>query len=244
MPVSLTRPCALGSCLTGTLMPHQLEGLNWLTYNWHCQRSVILADEMGLGKTIQTLAFFSWLHANRGCNTFVVVAPLSTCGNWGAELQKWCPHLNTVVYTGDAKARELLRSYEFSGAEGGRWRGAGKKLPGFTVLIISWQLVFSDARFIRGITWDVMVVDEGHRLKSGNSQLNKVLETLPSRHRVLLTGTPLQNNLQELYNLLQFLEADGFDGGELLSYAALLHTAALLLSRSQSLLARLPWRIC
>ncbi|GAB2241167.1 hypothetical protein Droror1_Dr00017942 [Drosera rotundifolia] len=194
----------------GSLFPHQLEALNWLRKCWHRSKNVILADEMGLGKTVSACAFISSLYfefkAKLPC---LVLVPLSTMPNWMAEFASWAPYLNVVEYHGSVKARNLIRQYEWHASQPD---GSNKKTHAykFHVLLTTYEMVLADSAHLRGIPWEVLVVDEGHRLKNSGSKLFSALNTFSFQQRVLLTGTPLQNNLGELYNLLNFLQPTSF----------------------------------
>ncbi|XP_058072116.1 protein CHROMATIN REMODELING 4 isoform X2 [Magnolia sinica] len=194
----------------GLLFPHQLEALNWLRKCWHKSKNVILADEMGLGKTVSACAFISSLYfefkARLPC---LVLVPLSTMPNWLSEFSLWAPHLNVVEYHGSAKARSLIRQYEWHASDPSR---PFKKMTSykFNVLLTTYEMVLVDASHLRGVQWEVLVVDEGHRLKNSESKLFSMLNKISFQHRVLLTGTPLQNNIGEMYNLLNFLQPASF----------------------------------
>ncbi|KAL4567790.1 hypothetical protein LXL04_023384 [Taraxacum kok-saghyz] len=196
----VTQPKELG----GILFPHQLEALNWLRKCWHKGKNVILADEMGLGKTISASAFLSSLYFEfKARLPSLVLVPLSTMPNWMAEFSLWAPNLNVIEYHGNARARTLIREHE--------WHAKGtKKIHKFNVLLTTYEMVLADSTHLRGVPWEVLVVDEGHRLKNSESKLFSLLNTFSFQHRVLLTGTPLQNNLGEMYNLLNFLQPDSF----------------------------------
>ncbi|XP_027939210.1 CHD3-type chromatin-remodeling factor PICKLE isoform X1 [Vigna unguiculata] len=200
----------------GSLYPYQLEGLNFLRYSWSKQTHVILADEMGLGKTIQSIAFMASLFEDNVC-PHLVIAPLSTLRNWEREFATWAPEMNVVMYSGSADARALIREYEFYFPKGLRSK-KGKEIVDerkrrrvkFDVLLTSYETIISDSSSLKPIKWECMIVDEGHRLKNKNSKLFSPLTQLSSQHRVLLTGTPLQNNLDELFMLMHFLDAEKF----------------------------------
>ncbi|KAJ1701022.1 hypothetical protein LUZ63_000801 [Rhynchospora breviuscula] len=191
----------------GALFPHQLEALNWLRKCWYRSKNVILADEMGLGKTVSASAFLSALYCEFkvGLPSLVLV-PLSTMPNWLAEFTLWAPHLNVVEYHGGAKARAIIRQYE--------WHATGlskaTKAYKFNVLLTTYEMILADALYLRNVPWEVLIVDEGHRLKNSSSKLFSLLNTFSFQHRVLLTGTPLQNNIGEMYNLLNFLQPSSF----------------------------------
>ncbi|KAL3833805.1 hypothetical protein ACJIZ3_008541 [Penstemon smallii] len=194
----------------GALFPHQLEALNWLRKSWHKSRNVILADEMGLGKTVSACAFMSSLYFEfKATLPCLVLVPLSTMPNWMSEFALWAPHLNVVEYHGNTKARALIRQYEWHACDP---NGSKKKTSAykFNVLLTTYEMVLCDSSHLRGVPWEVLVVDEGHRLKNSGSKLFGLLNTFSFQHRVLLTGTPLQNNLGEMYNLLNFLQPASF----------------------------------
>lgn len=184
----------------GKLMQYQLEGINWLYYQWFRQQNAILADEMGLGKTIQIIGFLATLKQEHGCWPFLVVVPNSTCPNWRREIKHWAPSLRVVTYYGSAEARRLASKYELF--------PAGNRDLRCHVVVTSYDAA-QDAEFrtiFRGIRWAGLIVDEGQRLKNDKSILYSSLNALKAPFKVLLTGTPLQNNARELFNLLQFLD--------------------------------------
>ncbi|KAI8568577.1 hypothetical protein RHMOL_Rhmol02G0212100 [Rhododendron molle] len=194
----------------GELFPHQLEALNWLRKCWLKSKNVILADEMGLGKTVSAAAFLSSLYFEfKATLPCLVLVPLSTMPNWMAEFSLWAPNLNVVEYHGCAKARAIVRQYEWHGNDR---CGLSKKTAAykFHVLLTTYEMVLADSTHLRAVPWEVLVVDEGHRLKNSGSKLFSLLNTYSFQHRVLLTGTPLQNNLGEMYNLLNFLQPASF----------------------------------
>ncbi|KAJ9168494.1 hypothetical protein P3X46_020009 [Hevea brasiliensis] len=194
----------------GTLFPHQLEALNWLRKCWNKFKNVILADEMGLGKTVSACAFISSLYfefkASLPC---LVLVPLSTMPNWLAEFALWAPNLNVVEYHGCAKARAIIRQYEWHASDPNEMNKKTASYK-FNVLLTTYEMVLADSSYLRGVPWEVLVVDEGHRLKNSGSKLFSLLNAFSFQHRVLLTGTPLQNNIGEMYNLLNFLQPASF----------------------------------
>ncbi|XP_038972307.1 protein CHROMATIN REMODELING 4 [Phoenix dactylifera] len=194
----------------GSLFPHQLEALNWLRKCWHKSKNVILADEMGLGKTVSACAFISSLYFEfRAKLPCLVLVPLSTMPNWLAEFALWAPHLNVVEYHGCAKARSIIRQYEWHARDPAGSHKTTKSYK-FNVLLTTYEMVLADSSHLRGVSWEVLIVDEGHRLKNSGSKLFSLLNTFSFQHRVLLTGTPLQNNIGEMYNLLNFLQPASF----------------------------------
>ncbi|KAI0408930.1 P-loop containing nucleoside triphosphate hydrolase protein [Xylaria palmicola] len=183
----------------GELRNFQLTGLNFLSLNWCRGNNVILADEMGLGKTVQTVSFLSWLRNERKQEgPFLVVAPLSVIPAWCDTFNFWSPDLNYVVYLGNAEARSTIREHELM------LNGNPKKHK-FNVLLTSYEYILMDAEFLRTIKWQALAVDEAHRLKNKESKLYAELMSFGAPARVLITGTPIQNNLAELSSLLDFL---------------------------------------
>ncbi|KAL6072288.1 Transcription activator BRG1 [Balamuthia mandrillaris] len=187
----------------GKLREYRLEGVNWLARLYENGVNGILADEMGLGKTIQTIGFLAHLYENDVKGPFLVVGPLSTLSNWVAEVKRWAPEMPVLLYHGMKDERVELRNTHFRSIFGPK----GKK----GVVVTSYEVIMKDARFLRSKSWKYLVVDEGHRLKNMECKLIKELKTYNSSNRLLLTGTPLQNNLSELWSLLSFLMPDIFD---------------------------------
>ena len=179
---------------------YQLDGINFLLRAWHRGNSLILADEMGLGKTIQTINFLQYLFHNYSFKgPMMVCVPLSTMNAWEKEFSQWASDMNAITYVGDAKSREIIRDYECENENG--------ELS-FNVILTSYEMVSKDKDFFQDIIWSNIVVDEAHRLKSDDSLLYKTLAGMESHHRLLLTGTPLQNNLKELWCLLNYLKVE------------------------------------
>ena len=188
----------------GKLMDFQLQGLNWLRYGWHKQQPGILADEMGLGKTVQAIAFIGALYYVEELSPFLVVVPNSTLPNWIREFQKWLPDLHVVAYYGEAASRRVIEQYELFHSSP---PAEGYQALKADVVIVSDATMRTDPGPIQRVdSWEVLIVDEGHALKSGsNNVLYKKLASLDTNHRILLTGTPLNNNVGDLFNLLNFL---------------------------------------
>ncbi|KAL4879527.1 SNF2 family N-terminal domain-containing protein [Aspergillus karnatakaensis] len=183
----------------GQLKEFQVKGVNFMAFNWVKNRNVVLADEMGLGKTVQTVAFISWLrHVRRQQGPFVVVVPLSTMPSWAETFDNWSPDLNYVVYNGNEASRTALREHELM-VDGNPRR------PKFNVLLTTYEYVLVDSSFLCQFNWQFMAVDEAHRLKNRESQLYLKLLEFGAPARLLITGTPIQNNLAELSALLDFL---------------------------------------
>uniref|UniRef100_A0A8C9WLC4 Chromodomain helicase DNA binding protein 3 n=1 Tax=Scleropages formosus TaxID=113540 RepID=A0A8C9WLC4_SCLFO len=205
----------------GTLHPYQLEGLNWLRFSWAQGTDTILADEMGLGKTIQTIVFlYSLFKEGHTKGPFLVSAPLSTIINWEREFEMWAPDFYVVTYTGDKESRAIIRenelSFDDSAVKGGKkaFKLRREAAIKFHVLLTSYELVTIDQTALKSIDWACLVVDEAHRLKNNQSKFFRRLNDYKIDHKLLLTGTPLQNNLEELFHLLNFLTPNRFNNLE------------------------------
>ncbi|EED17711.1 chromatin remodeling complex subunit (Chd3), putative [Talaromyces stipitatus ATCC 10500] len=189
------------ACLTGgKLMDYQLDGLNWLYYKWYQKQNAILADEMGLGKTIQIISFLSTLIEYHRCWPFLIVVPNSTCPNWRREVKRWAPSLCVVTYYGSVVARKLAHDLEMFPKNARDLRAH--------ILVTSYETMVDDKarRVLASIPWAGLVVDEGQRLKNDKNLLYSSLSSINFPFKVLLTGTPLQNNIRELFNLIQFCD--------------------------------------
>lgn len=177
----------------GSLKEYQLKGLEWMISLVNNNLNGILADEMGLGKTIQSISLVTYLiEKKRWTGPFLVIVPLSTITNWTVEFDKWAPSVKTVVYKGPPNARKAQQAIIRSGD--------------FQVLLTTYEYVIKDRPLLSKIRWQHMIIDEGHRMKNTQSKLsNTLVNHYFSRHRIILTGTPLQNNLPELWALLNFV---------------------------------------
>ncbi|KTF84689.1 hypothetical protein cypCar_00019102 [Cyprinus carpio] len=190
------------------LRDYQLEGLNWMAHSWCKGNSCILADEMGLGKTIQTISFLNYLfHEHQLYGPFLLVVPLSTLTSWQREIQLWAPQINVVVYLGDIRSRNMIRTHE--------WMHPQTKRLKFNVLLTTYEILLKDKSFLGNVSWAFIGVDEAHRLKNDDSLLYKTMIEFKSNHRLLITGTPLQNSLKELWSLLHFIMPIKFHSWEL-----------------------------
>ncbi|CAH6719688.1 uncharacterized ATP-dependent helicase Irc5p [[Candida] jaroonii] len=178
--------------MSGTLKDYQLDGLEWLITLFENGLNGILADEMGLGKTIQCIAFISFLIENGVPGPYLIVAPLSTISNWENEFKKFSPKLKVLRHTGTKEER------------------LGLEIAGNDIVLTSFELSIKDFSKLSKTNWKFLIIDEGHRLKNMDCILIQVLKRLNVSNRLLITGTPLQNNLKELWSLLNFILPDIF----------------------------------
>ena len=194
-----TQPSTLRN---GKLREHQLVGLNWLISLYELGINGILADEMGLGKTIQTIAFLAYLSEYKNIKGYhLIVCPNSVMGNWMKEFKKWLPTANIVKLVPRKEIRdEALQKLS-------------KK--NFDVCLTSYEGITICRKELSKIHWKYIIVDEAHRLKNDESVLSKHLRTFKTDLKLLMTGTPLQNNLRELWSLLNFILPELFNDAEL-----------------------------
>ncbi|XP_078182230.1 uncharacterized protein LOC144575859 isoform X2 [Carex rostrata] len=190
----------------GVLYDYQIQGVQWILDNFQARRNVILADEMGLGKTVQVVCFLKSILQD-GLNTgpALVVAPKSILLQWEKEFGRWAESMNVVVYQGDKKSRKCIQAHEFY---------SFAKQPLFDVLVTSYEMVQLDASILRKFKWSSIVIDEAHKIKNLYCQLFGCLQQYTSKFRLLLTGTPLQNSLLELFALLHFIDPIEFPDPE------------------------------
>ncbi|KAH0564535.1 hypothetical protein KQX54_012628 [Cotesia glomerata] len=179
--------------VNGILKEYQIKGLEWLVSLFNNNLNGILADEMGLGKTIQTIALVTHLMEKKKVNgPFLIIVPLSTLSNWVLEFEKWAPSVVVVSYKGSPAGRRAIQSQ--------------MRATKFNVLLTTYEYVIKDKSVLAKLQWKYMIIDEGHRMKNHHCKLTQVLNThYLAPHRLLLTGTPLQNKLPELWALLNFL---------------------------------------
>ncbi|KAH3665671.1 hypothetical protein OGAPHI_003859 [Ogataea philodendri] len=177
----------------GTLKEYQIRGLEWMVSLFNNHLNGILADEMGLGKTIQTISLLTYItEVKKIPGPFLVIVPLSTLPNWNLEFDKWAPSLKKISYKGSPQVRKELAFDVRAG--------------NFNVLLTTYEYVIKDKYLLSKVKWVHMIIDEGHRMKNTKSKLSSTLtEYYHSDYRLILTGTPLQNNLPELWALLNFV---------------------------------------
>ncbi|XP_072246146.1 chromodomain-helicase-DNA-binding protein 1-like isoform X2 [Leuresthes tenuis] len=189
------------------LRAYQLDGVQWLTQCLNNQQGCILGDEMGLGKTCQTISLMVYMSGALGKKgPFLVLSPLSVLENWRKELECFAPSLTVLCYKGDKERRAEIQKET--------------NTQNVHVLLTTYELCLKDALFLKRWKWKVLVVDEAHRLKNQNSLLHKTLTEFSVGFRVLLTGTPIQNNLQELYSLLSFVQPSIFTADDVDSFVS------------------------
>ncbi|CAM6084117.1 unnamed protein product [Calypogeia fissa] len=178
----------------GQLRQYQIEGLQWMLSLYNNNLNGILADEMGLGKTIQTIALLAYLLEKKGLQgPHIIIAPKAVLPNWAHEFKTWAPSMVAVLYDGRIEDRKVMREEYCDETK-------------FNVLVTHYDLIMRDKAFLKKIRWHYMIVDEGHRLKNHDCMLSRTLVNgYHIRRRLLLTGTPIQNSLSELWSLLNFL---------------------------------------
>jgi chromodomain-helicase-DNA-binding protein 4 len=186
----------------GKVMDYQLEGLAWLLYKYHRGENAILADEMGLGKTVQIISLIVSLVTDQPkIWPFLVVVPNSTCPNWRREIKFWAPELRVVTYHGGKIPQKMAYEHELF-PDGSRNMRAH-------IVVMSYDSAQHDhtRALFKSVQWAGLVVDEGQRLKNDRNLLYGALRAMRIPFRILLTGTPLQNNKRELFNLIQFIDS-------------------------------------
>ncbi|CAJ0861054.1 6255_t:CDS:10, partial [Entrophospora sp. SA101] len=186
----------------GVMRDYQIQGLNWLISLYENQLNGILADEMGLGKTLQTISFLGYLKYFRDVSgPHLIIAPKSTLNNWQKEFNAWIPDFNVLVFHGNKDERAKIK--------------AEKLVPlDFQVCITSYEMCLIEKSALKKFEFKYIVIDEAQRIKNENSLLSKIVRIFQSKNRLLITGTPLQNNLHELWSLLNFLLPDLFNSSE------------------------------
>jgi SWI/SNF-related matrix-associated actin-dependent regulator of chromatin subfamily A member 5 len=186
----------------GEMRDYQIAGLNWLISLHENGISGILADEMGLGKTLQTISFLGYLrHICDITGPHLIAVPKSTLDNWHREFKKWTPEVNVLVLQGAKEERHALINERLVDEK-------------FDVCITSYEMILREKSHLKKFAWEYIIIDEAHRIKNEESSLAQIIRMFNSRNRLLITGTPLQNNLHELWALLNFLLPDVFGDSE------------------------------
>ncbi|XP_018419964.1 PREDICTED: lymphoid-specific helicase [Nanorana parkeri] len=186
----------------GVMRWYQVEGMEWLRMLWENGINGILADEMGLGKTVQCIATIAMMVERGVPGPFLVCGPLSTLPNWISEFKRFSPEIPVLLYHGNPQERRRL-AQKVNKRDGA--------LQIYPVVITSFEIAMRDRPVLQHRSWKYMILDEGHRIKNMNCRLIRELKQFRSDNKLLLTGTPLQNNLAELWSLLNFLLPDVFD---------------------------------
>ncbi|GAA96867.1 uncharacterized protein L969DRAFT_94873 [Mixia osmundae IAM 14324] len=182
----------------GKMRDYQIQGLNWMIGLHHNGINGILADEMGLGKTLQTISFLGYLKFYRGITgPHLIVVPKSTLDNWSREVAHWVPGFRSIILSGPKEERAEMCQSTIITQE-------------FDVLITSYEICQREKSTLKKLAWEYIIIDEAHRIKNVNSILSQIVRLFDSRGRLLITGTPLQNDLHELWALLNYIIPDCF----------------------------------
>lgn len=184
------------------LRDYQVEGLNWLRYCWYHHRSSILADEMGLGKTVMGVTMINELRKLGFRGPFLVLAPLSTLTQWEREFRLWTD-LNVINYSGNKEAREIIEKYEL-------YWGENREVIKFEVILINYERLDILYDFLNQFKWVYMIADEAHVLKNHKTKRYELIEGLNIDHKLLMTGTPIQNRMEEIWSLLHLIDPTSF----------------------------------
>ena len=186
------------------LRDYQIEGINWLRQCWYNHRNAILADEMGLGKTVQGVNIIYDLYRNGNRGPFLVVAPLSTLDQWVREFRNWTP-LNVVKFTGPGK--DVIAKYELYYPD--------TEVTKFNVILTNPDVLIQSETIFKPIVWHYVIVDEAHELKNYQTKRYEFIESMRIQYLLLMTGTPIQNNMSELWALMHLLDPRKFNNLEL-----------------------------
>lgn len=199
----LTRLTVQPSCIKfGTMRPYQIEGLNWMINLYEQGINGILADEMGLGKTLQSISLLGYLKHDRGVSgPHIVIVPKSVLGNWLREFKRWCPSLRVIKVHGTKEERAKQIQQDMRPGE-------------FDVVVTTYEIVRIERSAFLKYSWRYLLMDEAHSIKNETSRLAITVRELDTQFRLLITGTPLQNNLRELWALLNFLLPEVFGNAE------------------------------
>ena len=161
----------------------------------------ILADEMGLGKTIQTIALLGYLYLKNDNLTHLIIVPKVTIKNWEREINKWLPKIKLLFFYGDKEERRILADHTIRESH-------------YDIILTTFECSMKEKTALATINYEYLIIDEAHRLKNDQAKFSTVVRKFKSKHRLLLTGTPFQNNLHELWSLLNFLMPNIFNDSE------------------------------
>ena len=200
----LAEPYVFGSSpkyIQVELRDYQIEGLNWLVNMHENSINCILADEMGLGKTLQTISFLGYIkYVKKEQSRHLVIVPKSTLNNWKREFKRFMPKYKVrVFYSSRKELKQLMKELKNS-----KW----------DVCLTTYEMCIGAKSMLSKIEWSYIVIDEAHRIKNEHSLLSKIVRVFPCEHRLLITGTPLQNNVHELWALLNFIVPEIFNDSE------------------------------
>jgi SNF2 family DNA or RNA helicase len=188
------------------LRDYQVESLKWMSKNWYTGRNCILGDEMGLGKTAQSIATLEFQRQFGHVNgPFLVIAPLTTLGHWKREIETWTK-MNCVLYCGTAEDKKVIHKWEI-------WCNNDRKTNVVKpdVILSSYEHIMRDGTFFQNIEWETMIIDEAHRMKGTKGSTRNTIAAIPCQWILLLTGTPVQNNVRELFGILNLLDPEKYD---------------------------------
>lgn len=171
------------------LKPYQIYGCQWLKTHHKLQTGSILADDMGLGKTIQTITFIDDFYSDNQKHISLIVAPSSLIYNWKKEFEKFSPHLKVVIIDGNYEKRMIYL----------------KCIQKYDVIVVSYNLLKIDLEHFKKINFDLVIIDEGHTIKNHSTKFSKSIKTINSKHRIALTGTPMENNALEMWSIFDFV---------------------------------------
>lgn len=203
------------------LRDHQIDGVKFLLTSWLQKRNVILADDLGVGKTIQTIAFISALHNHFHVpGPFLIVVPISTLSAWQMALSDWCPNMTVVTLIGTKEDREVIVTHEFYFKSEGDQADihvsdttehpVQEKIPRFHILLTTPQMAVKHEDDLMSFQWRLLAIDEAHSLKNSASIRTTTFSRYKTDAKLLITGTPMQNSIEELFNLLNFIEPEVF----------------------------------
>ncbi|OHT14491.1 Type III restriction enzyme, res subunit family protein [Tritrichomonas foetus] len=209
-PIPIIKPYGIGENSLpiykngNTLRSYQIEALNWMLFSYFNNKNSILADEMGLGKTVMCIALLNEIVTKLGIRgPFLVIAPLSTLPNWEREISNWT-NLDCILFHGSPASKEVIKKYEIF------YDPPNQFATKCQIILTNVETVNFEFQFISSIHWHFVIIDEAHRLKNINSKFYQNMFCLRIDHKLLMTGTPIQNNLEEIFALLHFIEPNTF----------------------------------